>query len=198
MGKLLPVIFILLHSFSFGQIIFQKSYGGSLSEYSSAVRQTSDGGYIMAGTTSSYTAGSFDIYVVKTDSLGNVEWTKSFGGSGSDQAASIEEASDSGYLIIGNTTSFGAGGNDMYVIKIDPSGNMLWSKTYGTSTSEMGLGFLITPNGFIAVGSSGYDVFDQDAVQTAKRIAPYDKFPQDSNLQELEITIPIVYSLQKK
>src|SRR5437870_1045407 len=148
MKKNLLFIFILFGNFCRAQVTFQKSYGGPLTEYSSAVRQTLDGGYIMAGTTSSYSAGSFDIYVVKTDSLGNMEWTKSFGGAGSDQAGSIEEASDGGYLIIGNTTSFGAGGNDMYVIKTDPSGNMLWSKTYGTTTAEMGLGFLITPTGF--------------------------------------------------
>ena len=77
----------------------------------------------MAGATKSFGAGVVDVYLVKTDSNGNLQWSNAFGGASSDAAYSVQQASDGGYLIAGYTDSFGAGDVDVYLIKTDLNGN---------------------------------------------------------------------------
>jgi len=108
---------------SLGNVLWQRTYDGYDSEWGSSVRQTVDGGYVIAGSTSSQGAGMFDIYLIKTDSLGDTVWTKTYGGAYEDEGNSVSEAADGGYIIAGLTNSFGAGGFDFYIIKTDPSGN---------------------------------------------------------------------------
>jgi hypothetical protein len=93
-----------------------------------SIIQSSDGGYIVVGRTQSFGAGGYDVYVVKIDSSGNVLWTKTIGGSSDDEAWSIIQSSDGGFAIAGYTQSFGAGGSDMYVVKMGPSGDICWSR----------------------------------------------------------------------
>jgi hypothetical protein len=116
---------------SSGNVQWAKTIGGSNSDYAWSITQSSDGGYVVAGRTSSFGAGDWDIYVVKLDSSGNVQWTKTIGGSGLDEANSIIQSSDGGYVIAGGTGSFGAGGSDFYVVKLDGLGNVIWTKTIG-------------------------------------------------------------------
>jgi uncharacterized delta-60 repeat protein len=115
---------------------FAKTIGGSDGDYAHSIIQSSDGGYVVAGETLSFGAGSFDFYVVKLDSSGNVEWTKTIGGSGWDFARSIIQSSDGGYVVAGKTKSFGAGYSDIYVVKLDSAGNVQWTKTIGGSYND--------------------------------------------------------------
>jgi len=119
-----------------GDIVWQKTYGGSGNDYAYSIQQTSDGGYIVAGYTNSFGAGYDDIWVLKLNSEGDVEWQKTYGAAGFDYANSIQQTSDGGYIVIGETHSFGAGGSDVWVLKLDSNGNVLWEKTYGGYYTE--------------------------------------------------------------
>src|SRR4030095_3353145 len=122
---------LLFFSTTWAQIKFQRTYGGSGHDEGRSVKQTWDGGYIIAGTTSSFGAGATDVYLLKVDSLGNFQWQKTFGGNNIDRGYSLDITSDSGFVICGYTNSFGSGGYDAYVIRTDQNGDTLWTKTYG-------------------------------------------------------------------
>jgi hypothetical protein len=92
-----------------GDVQWQKTYGGPSEDKASSIQQTSDGGYIVAGTTYSFAAGYTDIWVLKLDRNGNVQWQKTYGGPSWDKASSIQQTSDGGYIVAGSTYSFGAG-----------------------------------------------------------------------------------------
>jgi hypothetical protein len=116
-----------------GNIIWAKTYGGTAVR---SVQQTSDGGYIVAGHTSSFGAGYYDIFLIKTDANGNVIWAKTYGGTYSDYAYSVQQTSDGGYIVAGTTRSFGAYGYNIFLIKTDASGNIQWAKTYGGTDGD--------------------------------------------------------------
>jgi len=101
---------------------FAKTYGGTMEDYAYSVQQTSDGGYIVAGQTSSFGAGLDDIFLIKTDANGNVQWAKTYGGIHGDYASSVQQTSDGGYIVAGATGSFGA--SDIFLIKTDEDGNI--------------------------------------------------------------------------
>lgn len=121
----------LLPALSQAQIMFERTYGGAEIDYASCVLQTSDGGYLIAGSTSSYGAGSSDIYLIKTDAFGDTLWTKTYGGNGDDYAATLNLTPTNGYIIAGQTNSFGAGSSDGFIIRINWLGDTLWSRTLG-------------------------------------------------------------------
>lgn len=107
-----------------GQVQWSKAYGGTVDDRGLSLVKTSDGGYLISGYTNSFGAGGIDVYLVKTDSAGNLLWTKTFGGTGDDYGCSVFQSSDGGYAIAGYTNSFGAGNNDVYLIKTDLNGNL--------------------------------------------------------------------------
>ena len=119
-----------------GDILWTQSYGGDDYDWAYSVQQTSDNGYIMTGFTESYGAGGYDVYLIKTDSMGDTLWTKTYGGPNDDEGLSVQETQDGGYLIAGFTESFGAGSKDVYVIKTDSIGDTLWTKVIGGSSSD--------------------------------------------------------------
>ncbi|MCK5035633.1 MAG: T9SS type A sorting domain-containing protein [Candidatus Sabulitectum sp.] len=126
----------LVKTSSSGNVEWSKVYGGTYPEHGNSVLQTSDGGYIVAGSTSSFGAGGIDVYLVKTDASGIVMWAKAFGGTGDEEAQSIQQTDDGGYIIAGRTTSSGAGSSDVYLIKTDSDGNSLWTRTFGGSSYD--------------------------------------------------------------
>jgi len=117
---------------------WERTFGGSVQDYGYDVRQTSDGGYVVAGMTNSFGAGNYDVYVIKTDASGNGVWTRTYGGAGSDYGQSVQQTSDSGYVLAGNTASFGPGNTDVWLIKTNASGDTLWTRTFGGATRPDG------------------------------------------------------------
>jgi hypothetical protein len=116
--------------------------------------QTSDGGYAIAGYTKSFGAGEADVYVVKLDAKGNLQWTKTIGGKAEDEGHSLIQTSDGGYAIAGHTKSFGAGEADVYVVKLDANGNLQWTKTIGGKGWDEGHSLIQTSDGGYAI--AGY------------------------------------------
>jgi len=121
---------------STGKEVWFKNFGGSGGEAAYDVHQTSDGGYILAGSTTSSGAGEFDVYLVKTDAAGTLQWQKTYGGVNWEEAYSVQQTTDGGYVLAGYTASFGAGARDVYLLKTDAGGNLLWSKTFGDIHSD--------------------------------------------------------------
>jgi len=156
--------FLLIKTDANGNIIWAKTYGGTDWDRGSSVQQTSDGGYILAGLTWSFGASGGDIFLVKTDANGNVQWAKTYGGSGWDQPYSVQQTSDGGYILTGETTSFGAGDRDFFLIKTDANGNVQWAKIYGGtnwdqafSVQQTSDGGYIVAGGTWSFGAGGYD-----------------------------------------
>jgi uncharacterized delta-60 repeat protein len=114
-----------------GDVVWQKTYGGEDDDEAFSIQQTSDGGYIVAGYTQAFGAGLDDFWVLKLDSSGHIQWQKTYGGENDDEARSIQQTSDGGYILAGRTRSFGAGLDDFWVLKLDASGDVVWQKTYG-------------------------------------------------------------------
>ena len=142
---------------------WSQTYGGSDYDRGNSVQQTSDGGYIIAGWTESYGAGSYDVYLIKTDANGNESWSRTFGGSYDDYGYSIQKTYDGGYIIAGYTESYGAGGYDVYLIKTDANGNEQWSRTFGGSSWDYGRSVHQTSDGgYIIAGNTWSYISDDD------------------------------------
>ena len=99
------------------QATFQKTFGGLSTDYAYSVQQTKDEGYIIAGYTLSFGEGNRDAYLIRTDVNGETLWTKTYGGSNTDYAWSIQQTKDDGFIIGAHSGSFGAGSHDVYLIK---------------------------------------------------------------------------------
>ncbi len=135
-------------------------YSGGMYDWAWQVQQTTDGGYIMVGDTESSGAGSFDIGVIKTDENGVTEWAKTYGGLFEDRGQSIQLTSDGGYILLGTTASYGAGGYDIFLVKIDSEGNESWSSTFGGTSWDWGYYVEQTGDGgFIITGCKDPGVF---------------------------------------
>jgi hypothetical protein len=89
---------------------WSRTYGGTGDDWASALVQTTDGGYALTGSTGSFGAGYVDSWLVKTDASGNMQWNRTYGGTGDDEAYALVQTSDGGYALTGYTNSFGAGG----------------------------------------------------------------------------------------
>jgi hypothetical protein len=155
----------LIKTNELGDTLWTKTYGGSSYESGYPVQQTSDGGYIVAGSTSSFGAGSYDVYLIRTNDLGDTLWTRTYGGSNSDVAYSVQQTSDGGYIVTGFTNSLGAGSSDVYLIKTNDLGDTLWTRTYGDTLSDTGSSVQQTSDGgyIIAGYSSSFGAGDVDA-----------------------------------
>jgi hypothetical protein len=137
-----------------GNLQWTRTIGGPKRDWSFSLIQTSDGGYVIAGYTESFGAGEWDVYVVKLDANGNLQWTKTIGGPGYEIGFSLIQTSDGGHAIAGATNSFGAGKTDIYVVKLDAKGNLQWTKTIGGPASETGYSLIQTSDGGYAIAGA--------------------------------------------
>lgn len=141
-----------------GEIDWEKTFGGTGLDYGFSIIATSDGGYALAGGTESYGAGNSDMWLVKTDAQGTVEWSQTCGGTAADYSFPILRTSDEGYAIVGRTESYGAGLSDMWLVKINTLGEIEWNRTYGGVSPDSGDDAIVTSDGGYAIvgGTESY------------------------------------------
>ncbi len=130
-----------------GNVDWKKVLGGSGRDEGRSIIGTDDEGHIIAGYTRSYGAGGSDVWLIKVDANGEVNWDRTFGGPEDDEAYSIVKTTDGDYLVAGYTSSFGNGGKDLWVLKINSKGNMEWNKTFGMGGDEEGRYLMSTKDG---------------------------------------------------
>ena len=141
-----------------------KTYGGTNYDVAYDLVQTYDGGYALAGGTSSVGAGGADFWLIKTDANGNMQWNKTYGGTNEDQARTLVQTSDGGYALAGYTYSYGAGSFDFWLVKTNSTGDALWNRTYGGTGIDYAHGLVQTGDGGYALagmtesfGAGGFD-----------------------------------------
>ena len=173
-----PALFILIifcaTNFSFAQapaMVWQKCLGGNNGDYANSVEPTADGGYIVAGYTEGKDNGDVmgyhgnlsvgDIWVVKTDNIGNIQWQKCVGGSSFETGAYIHQTPDGGYILAGTSASVNCnftgnhGGSDYLVVKLNSKGDVVWKKMYGGSKNEYAWYLSLAPDGgYIVTGET--------------------------------------------
>jgi hypothetical protein len=156
----------LVKTDSLGIQEWQRTFGVSHDEIGWSVRQTTDGGYIITARFFSSGPTGLDTWLIKTDSLGLRQWQRTFGGSEADWGWSVEQTTDGGYIIAGNTSSYGAGGSDVWLIKTDSNGDSLWTRTIGGNMDDVGLSIQQTDDGGYIItgytesyGAGGWDVW---------------------------------------
>lgn len=145
------------------------TFGGSDNDYGFSVQQTSDGGYIIAGYTSSFYPWDWNVYLIKTDASGNEQWHRTFDNYYCDYGYCVDKTSDGGYIIVGSTNSpdtTTTDYSDVYLIKTDSLENEEWHQTFDNSSDDYGKSVQQTSDGgYIIAGSSGssgagwYDVY---------------------------------------
>ena len=127
------LILILSNANTFCQITFQKTFGGVNDDVFVDFEKTDDNGLLVLGYTNSFGMGENDIIITKLNSAGDIQWSKLYGNSGDDRGHEIKKTNNGDFIICGQTKSSGAGSDDIYILRVDNNGNLLWSKTYGGS-----------------------------------------------------------------
>ncbi len=159
-------LFLTTHTISAQpNIEWEKNYGGSAFEFASSVKQTTDGGYAIAGISRSADGdvsgnnGEQDYWIVKLDIEGNIEWENNYGGSMRDHLLSMELTTDGGYILVGRSESNDGdvsknnGGSDCWIVKLDAEGNLEWEKTYGGTSPDIASSVKQTTDGGYIVGA---------------------------------------------
>ncbi len=171
---ILPLIFLLVlqcfPSFTNGQTTtFQKIYTATLNQSGRDVLPAPDGGYIIAGSTENTIVNDIDVKIVKTNNSGDTLWSKKYGGSRPDYPNRMLATNDGNYFIVGSTQSFGGGDQDIYLLKINPSGDTLWTKRYGGFGNEDGNEITATADGnYVIVGGSNSVNLSNNDIQFIK------------------------------
>ncbi len=150
-----------------GDTVWTNTYGEHGDDFCKTIQKTSNNEYLIAGLTNSMGGDGTDILLIKTDSNGVLLWSKVYGGLGNESAMSVEVTADNCYLIAGYTESFGAGLEDMFILKVDAAGDFLWNKTFGGANDDFANSIKkTTDGGYIITGASNsfstnsdYDVY---------------------------------------
>lgn len=139
---------------SSANIEWQRTYGGADYDEAVGVEQTTDGGYIVIGLTVSYGAGSGDALVLKLNPSGTIQWQKTYGGPMNEDLYSIHQTTDGGFIAVGYTDSFGAGGLDWWILKLDSLGAITWQKAFGFNLYDYAIAIQETSDGqYIVAGT---------------------------------------------
>ncbi len=147
-------VICLIRTDSNGNTLWTKTFGESEDVIAISMDITSDNGYIISGSTYINPPDSAKIYVIRTNSNGDTLWTKKYGGIGNQDSRCVLETLDGGFIISGETSSYGAGSADMYIIKTDSVGNVEWSRTFGTPNNDYCYSILQTADsGYVALGT---------------------------------------------
>lgn len=142
----------LVKIYANGSVVWDQAYGGTGCDYAFDVIQTVDDGFLLAGVTN-YWSNNSDMWLVKTYANGSVEWDQTYGGLGHDQAHSVIQTPDGGFLIVGDTESYGAGDEDIWLVKTYSNGTIKWNQTFGGSDIDRAYSLIPTLDGsFIIVG----------------------------------------------
>ncbi|RLF26061.1 MAG: hypothetical protein DRN01_05545, partial [Thermoplasmata archaeon] len=132
---------------------WNKTYGGKGWDEGLSMETTNDGGYIITGSTTSYGAGESDVWLIKIDENGNEQWNKTYGGKSDDEGRSVVKTYDGGYALAGGTSSYGNGGEDFWLVKVDENGEEEWNSTFGSENEEYCNQIIQTSdNGFLLAG----------------------------------------------
>lgn len=144
---------------SAGSLIWSRTFGGNSRDEGTDIKQTPDGGFIISGFTESYGSGSRDAWLIKTDSIGGVLWTQTFGGAQFDDAWAVDTTEDKGFILTGGTYSLASGTeDDLWLIKADSLGNQMWIENFGlTNIIDWGWDVAALSDGYVAVGLKNRD-----------------------------------------
>ena len=200
----------LVKTNSQGRETWNRTFGGSQDDWGYSIQETSDGGYIITGSTMSSGAGEGDVYLVKVDSQGMETWSTTFGGSQDDSGYSVQETSDGGYIIVGHTMSFGLGSSDVYLVKVDSQGRETWSRTFGGAQDDLGYSIHETSDGgyvlsgyTMSFGAGGRDVYlvkvdqgGEEETYTASIVdieAPSEVYPGESFTVEVTVSYEFTF-----
>ncbi len=140
-----------------------KMYGGGLSEILTSVQSVSSGGFVAAGYTISFGQGGNEIYVVRTNTDGSIQWSKTYGTTQNDETAQIQTLSDGSFILVGRTNSALVSNYDVFAIKLDASGNKVWDKRYSWNGNVVTAGVQVTSDGFVIAGTGTFTVGQTDA-----------------------------------
>lgn len=166
-NRLLVVVMSFLSLTSYSQTSFLTTFPTTYDKDAREVLVTPDGGYLIAGSTNNSNPVDADLYVLKTDAQGNFLWGKTYGGPKPEYAFSMIETADGNYFVLGYSQSFSSGDFDTYLIKIDPTGTLLWQKVYGGTGNEHGKEIIKSSDGnYVFVGSSNSNFTSQQAFLT--------------------------------
>jgi hypothetical protein len=153
-------------SLNAGVVTFSRTFGGGQNDYAHSIQQTADGGYIVGGQTDSYDHASHlfpDMWIIKTDSTGNKEWEKTFGGEEGDVAFCVRQTKDLGYIVAGTTSSFGKKVPSIWILKLDAKGDSVWSKIFeGAVVSSAQCIRQTDDGGYIVAGNGKENILKLD------------------------------------
>jgi len=151
-----------------GDTLWTKTFGGTGNDNGQCVYQTTDGGYVIAGNTTSFGAGNQRIWLIRTDSLGDTLWTRTFGEDSLDFGGSVQQTADGGYFIAGYRWPWSAESVSLYLVKTDARGDTLWTRTIGGpgGFAEGMCGQPTKDGGYIIVGACGTGLPDVYLVKT--------------------------------
>ena len=134
---------------------FLKAYGNTGYDFGRDIVQDNDSGYVITGSSSSFGPDNGEAYLLKLNTAGEFSWSRNYGGEGSEWGEGLVVTNDSTYAIAGYTNSYGAGGFDFYLIRIDATGEPIWQKTFGGTNWDKAFALVqLADSGFVLVGDS--------------------------------------------
>jgi hypothetical protein len=151
----------LLKTNAAGEREWLKLFGGANIDEGHDAHQTSDGGYILTGITASTPTENDDVFLIKTDAEGNVQWQKTYGGDLQDRGRSVRQTADGGYIIAGDSNSTSTAATDIFLVKTDTSGTLRWQNHYGGPSTEYGYCVRQTADGGYIVAGQTFSVLRQ-------------------------------------